>query len=278
MSWFRKDLWKTGITIACILLLLVLLAWISVSAADAHEGAPRFAGSGTVAVQVTPTEDATMTALNKEKLRHENDWWWNFGATILTSVISTLTLTLVGIFTIVRYFNDRRDAREKRAEERFQSVVAGLGSEREEAQVGAAIMLRTFLRPGYEQFYTQTFDLAVTHLRLPRTSDPPETLSQALIVAFQEAFPLARSQNKGSSQSLDATGIRLDNAYLNQADLKQAWMQHAFLGNADLMGADLSEATLREADFSWADLSGATLREANLSWANLSSIYAELKD
>jgi len=262
-------------------------------------------------VQATPTVDATVTALSKEKLVHENDWWWNYGATILTSVISTLVLAAAGIFTVVRYFNDRRDAREKqneeqqrwlkdqeaerekRAEERFQAAVEGLSSEREEAKIGAAILLRTFLRPGYEQFYIQAFDLAVANLHLPRTSHPSEdrsaplpltTLRLALIVVFKEAFPLARGQNKGNPQSLDAIGIQLDNAYLTRSDLKQVWMAQASLRKAYLNRADLSGARLRECDlrgtdfhrsilhhvdFSNADLSQANLEDADLSQANL---------
>src|SRR5436853_4613209 len=95
---------------------------------------------------------------------------------------------------------------------RFLAAVTGLSDEKDEAKIGAAILLRTFLRPGYEQFYTQTFDLAVAHLRLPRTSLQPlgaentsqklTTLSQDLIVVFKEAFPLARDLEHKSPQSL----------------------------------------------------------------------------
>jgi hypothetical protein len=186
---------------------------------------------------------------------------------------------------------------------------------KEEVKIGAAILLRTFLRPGYEQFYTHTFDLAVAHLRLPRTPHPSEdpntplpltTLSQALIVVFKEAFPLARQRRKerllqrisrallwllqlvpaslgrrGSSrarmqieqwvvlQSLDASKIHLDHAYLAEADLKQAWMVGASLRKADLSKADLSGANLSHAELRAASLIEADLREAYLSGANL---------
>jgi hypothetical protein len=288
MRWLKREMWKAGITFAVMLLLVVVMAWVPVSA-GAYEGASELATPGTGTAQATPTEDATVNALNKEKLiqevqqlksQNESDllgWLRTNAATFL----STLIVVIGGLIGLFRWFGDRRDEREKRAEERFQSVVTGLGDEKEGAKIGAAILLRTFLRPGYKEFYTQTFDLAVANLRRgtlvsvgTRTTDPPQdpkaplpltTLSQALIVVFKEAFPLARSQEKRSPQFLDATGIQLDNAYLRRADLEQARMPQA-----SLRGADLSEAKLSGAKLWWADLSGADLEAADLCGANLS--------
>jgi len=305
MRWLKRNLWRTGIAIAGMLLLLMLMAWISVVAAGAHEGASGFTRS--VTALATPTEDATVTTLNKEKLAQEVEQlkeqnkpnffeWLRTNASILFSTLVVVIGALIGLW---RWLGDRRDEhekrredqrtdQEKRAEERFQSAVTGLGDEKEGARIGAAILLRTFLRPGYEQFYTQTFDLAVANLRLPRTPHPPQdpntplpltTLSQALIVVFKEAFPLARSQNKRSPESLDATDIQLDSAYLRGADLKQVWMPQASMRKVDLSGADLSRvnlseaelirAKLNEADLSGAKLSGAKLSEAELIRAKL---------
>src|SRR6266567_6254413 len=96
-------------------------------------------------------------------------------------------------------------------EDRFQAVVAALGSDNEDAKVGAAIMLRTFLQPGYERFYRQAFYLAVAHLRLRKpdletieedTKAPVlASLNQALIVIFEEAFSRAREWVKQGSPS-----------------------------------------------------------------------------
>src|SRR6266699_2217038 len=292
MRWLMSDLWKAGIAIAGILLLLVLTVWIPVSAAGAYEGASGLAGSGTGTVQATPTEDATVTALNKEKLaqeidqlKNQNHWAW----TTIGPILVGLAGLLAALYSFMTWIRNRQDEqkkqredrnleREKRAEERFQSIVEGLGSDREEAKIGSAITLRTFLRPGYEQFYRQVFDLAVAHLRLPRNAHgsedpdphlPPTTLSQALIMIFKEAFPLARSLNEGSPQSLDATGIQLDNAYLSEADLEQAWMPQASLRKADLSEVHLSRANLNDADLSEASLSEAKLTKATLFEAKL---------
>jgi uncharacterized protein YjbI with pentapeptide repeats len=314
MVWLTRDLWKAGIAIAGLLLLLALVVWIPGPTVGAYEGTPGLATP--VTATATPTIDATVTALNKEKLAQEVqqlksqneptflDW--------LRGNISILLLGLGALAGFLRWLADRRDAqgkelvdrkaererrdeeqqrwlkdqeaeREKRAEERFQSAVEGLGSEREEARVGAAIILRTFLRKGYEPFYIQTFDLVVAYLRLPRTSKPLKepntampltTLSQSLIVVFKEAFPLARdsisSNKEGAMQSLDALGVRLDKAYLVGADLERVYMREGNLREANLRKAKLGEAYLQ-----WANLTGAVLRDANLCkadlrWSNLS--------
>ena len=323
MRWHERHIWKAGIAIVGMLLSLVLMTWLPLSAVGAHEttqlGSTTVMETGTV--QGTATLDLTVTALAKEqtkqqvdKLQRENLFPWAI-LNAVGSSIGTMCLALAGFATALIGFNqwrgnrqdeykkrekeqehwqkDREEERRKQDEGRFQVVVAGLGSEREEAKVGAAIVLRTFVQQDYKQFYSQAFDLAVAHLRLPRTSDPPKdsntplpltTLSQAVIVVFKEAFPGARSQNKGSPESLDASDIQLDNAYLRGADLEQVWMPQASLqqvnlseahlrganlNNADLRGADLRETDLRGADLRETDLRGADLRETDLRGADL---------
>ncbi len=341
MRRFKRDMWKAGIAIAGMLLLLVFMMWLSAPATGAQRGASGSATPGTVTVQTTPTVDATVTALNKEKLLQEllqlqqsnnrglGNWLWSNAAAVLSSFLSTLVVVIGALIGFrqwsvsrkdtqekeadarkaaqikeledrkaerdrrdeeqKRWLEDRKDEREKRAEERFQATVIGLGNEKEEAKISAAILLRTFLRPDHEQFYTQTFDLAVAHLRLPRTPHLPPgdvdaplpltTLSQALIVAFKESFPLARKRMKEEDphfnpQFLDASYTQLDNANLNFADLEQAWMPQASLREANLFGTNLSEANLamanlRGSNLIKAKLNGARLFRANLSGANL---------
>ncbi len=71
--------------------------------------------------------------------------------------------------------------------------------------------------------------LILSHQKDQNTVLPLDSLSQALILVFKEAFPLARKQiilkqNTQSPDALDAGGMQLDNAYLRRADLKQVWM------------------------------------------------------
>ncbi len=313
MRGFTKHLRNVSIASVSILFLLTCLALIPLSAAGAHERTLGVATPTTVTVQVTPTEDATVTALNKEQLIQQvaeqqhtwDNWLWSNAATFLSGLLSTLVVVIGVLFGFWQWrvgrndaqkkesddqkavqdkeLEDRKAEREKRAEERFQAAVTGLGDEKEGAQIGAAILLRTFLRPGYEQFYMQTFDLAVANLRLLRIPQPPEypttplpltTLRQALIVAFRESFPLARDLLEKNDQyslpSLDATGIQLDNAYLHSADLKQAWLPQASLRKANLIMANLFRANLVEANLHLAELFVADLRAATLFKANLS--------
>ena len=70
MRWLKRNKWKAGITFVGMLLLLVLMVWVP-STAGAYEGASGLATPVTGTVQATLTEDATVTALNKEKLVQE---------------------------------------------------------------------------------------------------------------------------------------------------------------------------------------------------------------
>ena len=322
MRWLKRDVWKAGIAFASMLFLLVLMVWVPVSAAGAGEGTLGLAATATGTVQATLTEDATVSALNKEKLAQEVQQlknqnapdlfgWFRTNAAIL---LSTLVVVIGGLIGLFRWFGDRRSEREKRAEERFQATVTGLGDEKEGATIGAAILLRTFLRPGYKQFYIQTFDLAVAYLRLPRTPLPskdtntgtpnsPEdsntplpltTLSRALIVVFKEAFPLARKRIKkrrlsGLRDLLQRITERPSfPGYLQRPPqskdppdpdsyLNAAGIQldNAYLVRADLNHVWMPEASLRQADLREAKLIEAKLGGAKLIEANLAG--AELR-
>ena len=304
MRWLRRNVWKAGIAIVGMLLLLVFMVWVPVSAASLHEMRSGLVTPVTGTVQATPTMDPTMTALQKEqlalqndKLKSDNSWAWLSPVSAIFGPLATIGTILVGILVARNNFlqwsknrddeqkkraEDQRIEREKRDEERFQKVVEGLGSERKEAKVGAAITLRTFLQPGYERFYRQAFDLAVAHLRLRKADAtiPLDSLSQALISVFRESFPRARQEELKKTnaqfdpQQLDATDVQLDHAYLVGADLVQAWLvqaslREANLSNAQLEGANLSNAQLEGAVLVGAQLKGAVLVEAQLEGANL---------
>src|SRR5258708_12019403 len=118
MKRFRA-MWKACICMFMVssVVLVTLIMWIPRSARAASITSPRHQHRvQATSVQTTPTVDPTVTALNKEKLTHENDWWWNFGATLITTLISTLALLGGGIFLLIRWPGDRRAERDKQPE------------------------------------------------------------------------------------------------------------------------------------------------------------------
>lgn len=280
-------------------------------------------------VLIQPTSTLTVgqkkTVAEIKNLENQNTWFW------IGNIISFFSFIVIPLSTIIglyRWYKDQKLDREKRAEdqqferekraedykieqakldeERFQAVVGGLGSERVEARVGSAIMLLTFLNKGYEKFYSQAFLLAVAHLRLrkaePNTPEPLDALSQALIIVLKESFSKARDNMPVfTPESLDATGVHLDNAYLSKTDLKKIrmrdaslrgayfWMaelqdayfkhsnmESAIFGNAHLEEADLGKTILKHANLTEAHLRGADLYGANLDFADFTN--ADLTD
>lgn len=151
MRWFQRNLLKVTTALVALMFLSVLMVVVPVVAVEAR---PRVVMLGrSRAVDATPTVDATVTALNKEKLQDDvaqgqhtlRNWFWNNGA----ALVSSLVLAVAGAFTLFRYLRDQRNEREKRrddcqneqerrSEERFQAVRVGLGGEREEAKASAA--------------------------------------------------------------------------------------------------------------------------------------------
>src|SRR5947209_3857586 len=110
----KRDLWKAAVVVGGVLF-LVLMALVTVSVADAHEGMSGANSVGTVTVQATPTIDATVTALNKEKLAQEIQQlkdqnnpdllgWLRANAAVL---ISTLVIVIGGLIGLFRWFGDR---------------------------------------------------------------------------------------------------------------------------------------------------------------------------
>jgi hypothetical protein len=80
MRWLKRNLWKVGIAIAGILLLLTFLMMVIALAGGRQSTLPSQA-SGTAAIQVTPTVDATAVVQDQlkqqdEKLQRENSFPW----------------------------------------------------------------------------------------------------------------------------------------------------------------------------------------------------------
>ena len=304
MHWVKKDLWKAGIAIAGLLLLLVLMVWVPVSAADVREVTLGLATPGAGTVQTTPTEDAAVTALNKEKLaqevqqlKNQNDrstaaWFWNSGGllgTVVAALLAVAGVLATVVFNAQKERTDRTEAQDKdlkdKAEERFKTAVTALGDEKEGVQLGGAILLRSFLNKDdkeiYGRYYTQIFDLAVAYLRLPRTSNPPEDPDgiphspedpnaplplTTLRQALIVVFKEAFPLARRSAEGSDKVEGALQ--YLDATGIQ---LDNAYLVGADLKQIWMPQVSLRYASLSTANLSTANLSRANLSGANLTT-------
>lgn len=283
-----------------------------------------------------PTPDATVTTLQKEKLEREItnlerasergflSWMWNNGGGLLSAGTALLLLgwgvvqwkgnrsdeqdkrsqdqreRLADILRGERErLEDRRQEREKRTDELFQKVLEGLGGGQPQMQVQSAVMLRSFLREGYERLYTQVFHLAVGYLRMRSTSDNPDKrepltpLDQALITVLRESYPRSRDLSvemevrrqliEGGSED-DAIEFQVETYTLRptpegpyrgnpiQIDATRINLHNADLGDADLAHINMADARLnfsklRKLDDS--DLKGANLHRADLQAASL---------
>jgi uncharacterized protein YjbI with pentapeptide repeats len=226
------------------------------------------------------------------------------------TVIVAIVLGFVGF---IRYVREQHDAVQKRAEERFEQIVKSLGSQYEQERISAAVLLSTFLSPGYKRFYTQVFNLAAGHLRMnsfkqdktysnnwdATTSVLQGPLTQTLATVLLESYTLAREalfdRHKDDAvlgrhrdeadiyarrqelvgQSLNAAGVQLDLSYLRGADLNYAWLRQASLQKATLSGAQLFSANLENTNMEGADLTSVDLRWAILIKANFTGANLE---
>jgi hypothetical protein len=233
MQWFKRNLWKTGISIASALLLLVVMVWVPVSAVDTHRMTSELATPRTVTMQTTPVVDPTITAQTAQeqltKLRRENDrsiqaWLWNSVAALGT--IGAAIVAFLGVLASLKQTrkinqHDRKTEQKQRDEERFQATVMGFGNEQDDAKIGSAIGLRTFLGTNYRPFYLQTFDLAVAYLR-PKTSKSPENqntcfpLNHVLISVFNQCLQgsLSASTRSEKTRTTRITALSLREDYV----------------------------------------------------------------
>jgi hypothetical protein len=320
----QPTIWFFYLLFASIAVLLVLRIEVPAKSAIAQQ--PTVVSTPTE----TPTPNLTTIALAKAelerqklaeevaKLQAENRRGW-FQSNVAFALPVLITI-LGGLLGFYRWLADRRkeldarreaqdkelvdrhDERQKRAEDRFQSVVEGFASTSQAAKIGAAITLRTFLRPGYEQFYMQVLSLAVAHLQFESPTPHkrnahkfPSPLCQALASVFVEAFPLARETRypllmRESCSRLSALGPYSEwkpfdhelashvdetrfKSYLHhwQLDASGVHLEYTNLYGADLKTVWMREGRLIETNLIRADLTNANLTGADLTGAILHS-------
>lgn len=190
------------------------------------------------------------TELADEKLREEilelrsaRSWQ---GQLIGLIPIGTLIVGLAGgAIAYGRFRHDRRTEETRRVDERFAQVASDLGSDSEVVRNGAAVALRTFLRPRYdEEIFEDAFELVMSNLKI---AEHPESVRRLLAEAFCEGL------KRKSPPSEAGDGL----------DLVRAWLKRAKLEGCDLRFADLA----------WASLEGANLRHSDLRSTRGYNVY-----
>lgn len=309
-----------ALLIASSILILLPFVYIPTVSANVQDETTAHAYLATAtSVQGTPTVDPTLTALQKKQLILQNEQiaqqidqqqhtLWNLIWIALTASLSAIILAIGGIWAVVRWFNDRKDARNKQTEERFKSVVDSIGGETPETRIASAVLLHTFLRPEYKEYYKQVFDLAVANLRIPeyaysstaRSSDQSghnpiaktqehsnapssealHSLRQALITVFRDAFPRARDKRKKQNRMRRRFIIIMENLFRVSRVSETTRTRLADEGTRlqfkrrDLDASDiqLDRAFLFRADLRQAYMPEASLRNADFSAARLSEV------
>jgi uncharacterized protein YjbI with pentapeptide repeats len=239
-----------------------------------------------------------MIALDKEKLQHENDWWWSYGATILSGVLSALVLVGGGLFgfwqwrtnrndTLTKESNarkeaqdkelrDREDARRKeleaqdkelraQAEERFKTAIAALGDENEATQVGGVILLRSFLHEDdkklYGRYYTQIFDLAVAYLRPSNEAQASRGSIPMPLTSLRHALVVVLQESYPLVRDalMNQKKSKFDPRFL---DASYICLDGAYLVESDLNHIWMTDACLIDVKLGRAKLHKADLRRA----------------
>jgi len=167
--------------------------------------------------------------------------------------LGTLLIGLAGAAVAYgRFAHDRRTESIRRTDERFTHVATDLGSESEVVRSGAAVALRTFLKPRYRgELLDDVFDLVVTNVKI---ADHPKGVRRLLVDALEEGV----RQRIAAGRSLQ------------DISLARAWLERINLDGQDLRGVDLAWARLRGASLRGCDLRDTRAIEIDVSKAVLS--------
>ncbi|MDC0833037.1 Pentapeptide repeat family protein [Geitlerinema sp. FC II] len=273
---------------------------------------------------IQPTPDPEVVNLEKEKLKQEiekieaekrkieNDdrnnsrdltttrGWIN----LLFGNGSVIIAIILGFSGFVRYLQELREERKNKEDERFESIVKSLGSEHLQERIGAAVLLPTFLRPKYERFYIQVFNLAAGNLKafkiIYQTRENDRTDSQnnsldplepILANVLRESYPQARdtlffcphlkarqlwtywlSKKYFWNRILHKIkAIKISDEdclemVRSQLNATAVQLDESYLSNADLRYIWLRHASLQKATLSNCVLQNANLEKANLEY------------
>jgi len=234
------------------------------------------------------------TKLEIEKLRIENEdkkSIMNLITGSLAGLITSLSVIAGVIFTIVKLFQERKKDRIQREidklrniDEKFNALVANLGSQSKAVQVGAAVSIQTFLKEEYKYLHRQVLLIVIANLKINHNKTIYNLLIEALEKILKIEIPVMRGENK--EFALDLARAYLKNCDFSGYDLSYADFAFAKLKHANLKSANMYKTCGIETDFQNVKLTDANLQEArfrnsNFQFAhfhNANLISAELKE
>jgi uncharacterized protein YjbI with pentapeptide repeats len=150
-----------------------------------------------------------------------------------------------------------------------------LGSDKMVVRLGGIYALEGLMNTS-EQYHQSVLEALCGFVRdgtRKETDDrPPTTDIQTALTAIGRRKPIATEKRLDLANAhIPQANLRV--AFLNGADLSDAFLRDAHLDGAHLIGADLREAFLNGADLSDAFLNGAHLNDAFLRDAHLDSTH-----
>ena len=204
-------------------------------------------------------------------------------------VAATIALPL-GIWRSFVADRQSRTAQQGLLNERYQKSAEMLGSGVLSVRLGGIYALQRLAEEHPDQYHVQIMRLFSAFVRNPTKDSeekaekigppdaeakpaPPRPDIQAIMEAIRDRSERGAALEKEGGFRWNFESINLSGLLLNNADLSEAWFKRANLSNTWLDGSNLSRANLKEANLVDAQLLGANLSNANLEEANLSAAF-----
>jgi uncharacterized protein YjbI with pentapeptide repeats len=205
---------------------------------------------------------------------------------------------VAALFIGWRYYNDRRDAKDRAADDRFMAAAASLSSENARERLAGSVMLRTFLTPSLKRFYPIIFDYSVGLLRSRPESVPVDDTKTGMQrkyqspneeerMVYQSIVPSLAGASRGMQMpevdnpeyGLDARYMSLDwllvdNAQLNSVNFEGSSLIGTSIRRSSARATDWSGIHGHLAYFEKADLTRARIYRANFVQGGFSDCIA----
>jgi uncharacterized protein YjbI with pentapeptide repeats len=216
------------------------------------------------------------TKLEIEKLHLENDEKKDLITYLKNHITESVTsvVALLGVFfTIWKLFQERKKDRIQREienlrsiDEKFNLMIANLGSQSKAIQVGAAVSIQSFLKDEYKNLHRQILLIVVANLKINHNKTVSDLLINALEKIIRIEIPVLRKENE--QFVLDLTRAYLKNCDFTGYDLSCADFAFANMKHANLRSTNLFRAQGIETDFQKVKLTDAIMQEARFTDAD----------